>query len=208
MYKITLSLLIFVNILLASNVKVTKSDITFTLNNKEKEYKVDSIFQVKDGDIICHIKGNGCLEINDNNKSIKIASNTTPCHIVFKAGDDDDPDGEEEDSTIPTDIKPIVVREQNGGEFRGGSKAVTVKKVAKLSKKDKFILIVNKKWAPLPISLEILDKQNRVVKRYINNNDTTQFLVPTDMLKDGYKLQIKNRASKLLLEVEIVKDKK
>lgn len=208
MYKIILSLLIFINVLLASNVKVTKSDIAFTLNNKDKEYKVNSNFQLKDGDIICHIKGDGCLEINDKNKTIKIASNTTPCHIVFTAGDDDDDDGGQEDSKIPTDIKPIVVREKENGEFRGGSKTVTVKKVAKLNKKDKFILIANKKWAPLPISLEIVDKQNRVIKKYVNSNENTQFLIPTKMLKDGYKLLVKNRVSKLLLEVEIVKGKK
>ena len=202
MYKIILSLLIFINVLLASNVKVTKSDIAFTLNNKDKEYKVNSNFQLKDGDIICHIKGDGCLEINDKNKTIKIVSNTTPCHIVFNTGDD------EERSNIPTDIKPIIVRGKESGEFRGGSKTVTVKKVAKLNKKDKFILIENRKWAPLPISLEIVDKQNRVIKKYVNSNENTQFLIPTKMLKDGYKLLVKNRVSKLLLEVEIVKGKK
>jgi len=206
MHKNIITFILFFNILFASNVKITKSDVSFTLNGENREYKVNSTFKVKSGDILCNIKGSGYLEIDNNKSTTKIFSNTSPCHIVF-IGDDDDDDGEE-NTNIPSGIKPIIVRGKNIGEFRGENKEIGVKKIVKLTNKEKFILISNKKWSPLPITLEIVDNKNRLVKEYVNSNETTQFLIPSKLLKDGYIVKVKNRVSKVLLEITIKKIKK
>ena len=56
---------------------------------------------------------------------------------------------------------------------------------------DKYISIVNSKWV-LPLELKVLNKDKVVWSKKLKGDDDIKFLIPTAVLKSGYKIEVKS----------------
>jgi len=94
------------------------------------------------------------------------------------------------------------------GVSRKGTKQDTNKTVLTLKKNQKYILLENETWGPMPIHLTILDAKNKKVKELEYNDDKdlkTSFLIPASSVKDGYTLKVTNGFGDVLAVVTIKK---
>ena len=68
---------------------------------------------------------------------------------------------------------------------------------------DKFISFENPKWV-LPLDLKVIDGEKVVWESKLGGDDKIEFIVPTDILKSGMRIRVKNSFfGTLLMDSEI-----
>jgi len=201
MKKTLLIAFLTTNITFAYMAEVKKTDINITINSKEKSLKKDAKLELKAGDIVCYKSGNGRLIIKGDNYKKQISKKSSPCRKLPTTKNE------------PKDIKVMAMissvfkkskEESVNGVSRKDTKVKESKKEIKLDENKKYILIENKDWGPLPITLTIVDNSGKEISSFENaEDDVTSFLIPTSSLKSGYTFKVTNTFDDSLAIIEI-----
>ncbi len=193
---ILLPLIVFAN----SNDKV----IELKVNNKIKYFDSKNI-TLKEGDVVCYYKGKlNTLVIKFGNKYKKNVTKNNCEHLVVKKSFFD--------KTIKNLVKIaktyIETNEKMvaGSGTRGikGKKENIYKKDIILTNKDTFLAIENDTWTP-PVTLTLQDNNGKTIKTLTNEEDLlTSFILPKSILKNGYKVMVKDGLDDIVVDAKIV----
>ena len=201
---VTLSILA-TSLLLAFNAQVKKSDITVTINEQEKALKKGETIELKGGDIVCYKAGDGRLVIKGDGYKKQLNKKSSPCQKLPTPANN-------KSSTSTGELIASVFakaeEKSKSGVSRKGTEQDTQKTVLTLKKNQKYILLENETWGPMPIHLTILDTKNQKVKELEYNDDKdlkTSFLIPANSVKEGYTLKVTNAFGDVLAVVTIKK---
>jgi len=201
MKKTVLMVFLTTSMTFAYMAEVKKTDINITINSKEKSLKKDAKLELKAGDIVCYKSGDGRLVIKGENYKKQITKKSSPCRKLPTTKD------EAKDIKVMAMISSVF-RKSKEESVNGASRAETqikeLKKEIKLDENKKYILVENKDWGPLPVSLTIVDKDDKAIGSFENTeDDVTSFLIPTSNLKSGYTFKVTNNFDDSLAVIEI-----
>lgn len=203
--KIILLFIMSFSVLLASHLTVKDSDATLLINGQEFEVPKDHNLTLKPGTMICFVKGEGKVVINGKKE---LDQKTKECYQVPI---DDTFDIKHflltaEDKSI---AKTAVV--SSSGEdaviHRGYAVADDVKGIPgiiTIKPSDKEVVIYDKSYGPLPVTLNIKKSDGTTVKSIVNENSPkTFFRIPTRYLENGLKIEVTNAFGDKLLDKKV-----
>ena len=201
MKKLIFTTLFATSAVFAYTAQVKKADITVTVNSKDKSLKKGDSFDLSAGDIVCYKDGDGRLVIKGDSYTKQLSKKSSPCQ---KLPTDKK---KSEDVKVMAMVASVFAKSQEesvNGVSRKDTQIKEQKKEIKLDKSKKYILVENRDWGPLPVTLTIVDANGKVISSYENaEDDVTSFLIPTDRLKSGYTLKVTNAFGDSLAVVKI-----
>lgn len=206
MKKLLLSMLVATS-LFAFTATIKKDNVTLEINETIKTYKVTDIISLNGGEIICFIKGNGRVILKGDNYKKQLSKRTKLCKKLPV------PSNVSKDylAMIQKNVVTIFANSQEK-EIDGISrKSVTINSILNkdiiLDLDKKFISIENNTWGPLPVQLNIYDKDNKLILESINSEDIkTSFIIPLNIIakEDGYRIEISNAFGDKLMNAKIL----
>jgi len=201
MKKTVLMVFLTTSMTFAYMAEVKKTDINITINSKEKSLKKDAKLELKAGDIVCYKSGDGRLVIKGENYKKQITKKSSPCRKLPMTKN------ETKDNKVMDMISSVFKKSKEegvNGASREETKIKELKKEIKLDENKKYILVENKDWGPLPVTLTIVDNDNKAIGSFENiEDDVTSFLIPTSSLKSGYTFKVTNNFDDSLAVIEI-----
>lgn len=203
MKRIVILSILTTTFLLAYNAQVKRSNITVAVNEKEKSLKKGENLELKGGDIVCYKSGEGRLVIKGDGYKKQLSKKSSPCQKL--------PTTDNKKSSVnASKLIALVFGEAKETSRSGTSRKGTDQKVQKttltIKKNQKYILLENDTWGPMPIHLTISDTKNQKIKEFEyndNNNFKTSFLIPVSEVKNRYTLQVTNGFGDVLAIVTI-----
>lgn len=186
--KVIFSLLFISALLFGGNIIVKDGDVNLSINGIDNNLQKDSNIDFLDGSTICYKSGNGRVVVNSN---IQLASDSKDC-IQTKIKDDDT------FKKLLANLKnSFLVSFSNTSEtiIDGVSSKGTIvnnkKTDLNISLSKEYLLIQSESSGPLPITLTILDKSNKIVNTIVNENESKSiFILSTNELKNKYIIKI------------------
>jgi len=176
--------------LLAGTLIVKDSDVTVSINAKNEILKEGTSKEFLDGSTICYVSGSGRIIVNS---SIQLTSKIDQC-IQTKISSNNN------FKTLLASLKnSLIVSFTNTNEIsvdgvssKGSNDDKSVS-IINIDSTIDFLVIESKSSGPLPITLYVLDDNNRAIKKIINKeNCDTYFILNISNLKNNYKISIKN----------------
>ncbi len=205
MKKLTLLLVVATGCVSAFVGQVRKGDMTISVNGQDKALKKADTISLKGGDIICYVNGDGRLVIKDEGYKKQLSKKSSPCRKLPVQGT-------QSDNVHVGDLIASVfekTEEQSvDGVSRKGGEVKEEKITLALKPNQKYILLENDAWGPMPIELTVYDEKGNVVKEmeYNDTNDLkTSFLIPVSSVKNGYTLKVTDGFGDVLAVVSIKK---
>ncbi len=205
MKKLTLLLVVATGYVSAFVGQVKKGDMTISVNGQDKALKKADSISLKGGDIICYVNGDGRLVIKDEGYKKQLSKKSSPCRKLPVQGT-------QSDNVHVGDLIASVfekTEEQSvDGVSRKGGEVKEEKITLALKPNQKYILLENDAWGPMPIELTVYDEKGNVVKEmeYNDTNDLkTSFLIPVSSVKNGYTLKVTDGFGDVLAVVSIKK---
>ena len=192
-------------LLLAYNAQVKKSNITVAVNEQEKALKKGENIELNGGDIVCYKSGDGRLVIKGDGYKKQLSKKSSPCQKLPAA---DNKKSSVKAGELIASVFGEAKEASKSGVSRKGTDQETKKTTLTLKKNQKYILLENDTWGPMPIHLTILDSKNKKVKEleYNDNKDLkTSFLIPVSEVKNGYTLKVTNGFGDVLAIVTVKK---
>jgi hypothetical protein len=105
-------------------------------------------------------------------------------------------------------LKPLLKTEEK--KVNGVSKSIFAKSFSRdivIDKKDKYLYLSDEKWAfkPFvqPIFLTILDSNGKSIFKE-SSDDSLYFIIPTYILKNGYRIKVDDKNKFLLMDSKVV----
>ena len=203
MRKIVMLSVAITGFILAYNAQVKKSDITVAVNEQAKALKKGENIELNGGDIVCYKSGDGRLVIKGDGYKKQLSKKSSPCQKLPAA---DNKKSSVKAGELIASVFGEAKEASKSGVSRKGTDQETKKTTLTLKKNQKYILLENDTWGPMPIHLTILDSKNKKVKEleYNDNKDLkTSFLIPVSEIKDGYTLKVTNGFGDVLAVVAI-----
>jgi hypothetical protein len=187
-------LLMFVKILVASNLVVKDGNVTVTIGKSERELPIGTTIDLAKGTKVCYLAGNGRVTIDGISRS---AESKDKCYTTQKEKKFDMK--AIIDEYLKNNILVKLFKKSNDNSswtlFRGGKNEKVSGSII-LHPTDKHFVIESNQWSDYPISLIIFDTNNNEVKRivkYINDyKHTMVFDLPRSDLGNGYRVVVKD----------------
>lgn len=201
---ITLSVLA-TGLLLAYNAEVKKSDMTLTVNEKEKALKKGEKLELKGGDIVCYKSGDGRLIIKGDGYKKQLNKKSSPCRSLPLT---DSKKSNLDAGKLIASVFAKAKEKSVNGVSRKSTETEEQNVTVTLNEKQKYIKLENNTWGPMPILLTVYDSNNTKVKEleYDDGDDLNiSFLIPTSDVKEGYVLKVTNTFDEALATVTIRK---
>ncbi len=205
--KIILFLILSFTILFASHLTVKDGDVILLINGQEFEVPEDHNLTMKPGTMVCFVKGRGKVIINGKKE---LDHKTKECYQVPI---DDTFDIKQflstaEDKTI---VKTGTI--SSSGEdaviHRGIAVAddgIGVPGTVTIKPSDKEVVIYDKSYGPLPVTLSIKKPDGTVTKKIVNEENTnTLFRIPATILDNDSHIEVTNAFGDILLDKKVSK---
>ena len=199
MKKLLLSL-IFSTLVFGFVAQVKDKPLEIIVNNKIQTYKPNSKINLESNDIICIIKGDGKVEIVGKNYKKQLFKKGRICAkmpVIKKSKTV----VESVSNNLMSLILPTKEKEVSGTSRDTKLEQTFVKDIIV----DKnYLLIKSNKWKPLPITLTIYNTQKQIIYQEDSNQSITSFLIPKQVLKSGYIVEVNNSLNDTLLKSKVV----
>lgn len=189
--------------LFATELVVKKAGVKISVNGNILQLSKNKKMTLTPGSSICFLDGKGKLIIDRRKQLTKKSKKCylSPLPKSFKVSDFVD----NLTSTAKVALVTGDLRIKNGVSTRGIKTSKTKYGNIEISKEQKEVIIFNKTYGPLPISLKIFDHDEYIVQEFVNEkNFVTLFRVPTNILRNNYNLVIINALDEELLNQSIV----
>ncbi len=192
MTKVFLMSILTTGIIFAFNAEVKKADVSLLVNDLNKTYKVGDKFTLSIGDIICFVKGEGRVVIEGKNYKKQLTKRSKSCKHL--------PGNDKKPTTYAKSLQGSIISLFTKAKEQSIN-SVSIKKIesdiltapVSISQDAKYLLVENSTWGPLPVKLEIIDKNGTVKESMVNKEDIlTSFILPIGMLKEGYSIRVTN----------------
>ena len=187
-------LLLFTLSLLSDTLFVRDSAVVVLINGEKKILKANTRINLEAGSMICLLEGDGKVTINNN---IILNQLDSKCYQVnlsnnFKIND------------ILSSNQQRIINETNSKNR--SSKTELNNTNIELNKKDKELIIYDKTYGPLPVTLTVKNPDGSIKQTFVNKeNDQTLFRVPGEYLQDNSKIEVTNLFGDLQLKSSITK---
>jgi len=199
---IILVIMAVVGMLFANSLVVTDGNVTVMVDSKEYNLTKDDNQTLKAGVKVCVKEGNGTVLIN-NQVQLSSDSNNSCTQLAEKKKFDFK-------LWLKQNLDKVALLFSESKEqvklavTRKGGEAETAKGVMVLRASDKYLVIQNSTWSPLPITLKVFDGEGVEVYKDINeNDDETLFIVSHEVLKSGYRVIVSDGFGELVVDVEV-----
>lgn len=188
---------------LAYDVEIKKENVILLVNDKNVSYSKGDKFTLSAGNVICFSNGNGRAVITGKNYRKQLSKRSKSCKYLKG----EDTKAVQYTTAIRNGVVSMFSKSKEksvDGVSRKSVESDTLTAPIALSNETKYLAVENSTWGPLPITLEILDKKNKVVKTMINEEDEfTSFIVPRSLLFNGYTLKVTNTFDEVLVNSTI-----
>jgi len=185
----------------AYNAEVIKASVILEVNQKSQSHKIGDKFTLNGGDLVCFISGDGKVLIKGENKYSKKLSKRSRCKNLPKVKKDSKNYIELAGSAIVSTFGEAQEQIGHGASTRSVITASTEKRDITIAKSAKYLIIENKNWGPLPVSVKILDTTGKVVAEDVNEDeDIRTFVFPVSVLKNGYRVNVIDGFDVLLVD--------
>jgi len=193
--------------LLAIDAKVKYDEVSLSIDGKNHTYQKGKHFSVDYNQKICFLKGDGVIMFSDKETGLKKQiDEDTPCTTMSKKI------VKQNDIGIFATIlrlPPKTSESVKDGVNRDGNEIKKVSGNVVLKKEIKEVVIEDKNWAPLPITLKLFNEEGEEVKKELNkHNLTTKFTLNAEEIKDGYRIEVKNRSNDMLVNIKFIEEKR
>jgi len=200
MNKVILTTILATATLWAVNATVKYENVKVKIGDEVKTYKRGATFEVEYNQKVCLLsKGFGLVMIDEYGQ----IDEDKPCGTVKKSVD-----------VVPETTISVVlhgVTRKIGDTRRAGANIRTDAMLGKMEKElviDKNateIIIENKTWGPLPITLTVVDKEGKEQSKKVNKNNalTTRFSLSNKLFQNGDKFVVTNKNGDRLAEITV-----
>lgn len=203
MNRIVAMAVLMLGVVLAYRAEVKKADISLLINDQPKQYHSGDMFDLKAGDLVCFSTGNGRVVIRGKNYKTQLSKHSKSCkHLPSEDG--------KSSKFISSLAKGVVsffekTEEKTvSGVSRKGNEQDTYTTLVILGRNAKYLAIENSSWGPLPVTLEIIDKNGKTVEKLVNEDQIfTSFVLPASSIKEGYRVKVTNAFGDLLVDSSI-----
>ncbi len=203
MSKFIFTSFIATSILFAYNAEVVKDAITIEINQENQNYKIGDKFILKGGDLVCFISGDGKILIKRGKYSKKI-SKRSKCKNLPIVKKEDKNYLALASSAISIKFGQAKEELVHGVNTRSVTTPQTDKRDITLSISTKYLILENKSWGPLPVSVQILDTTGQVMAEDVNEDeDLSSFVFPTSFIKTGYQVKVTNGFDEFMVDSSI-----
>jgi hypothetical protein len=195
--------LVVCSVAFAYQAEVKKQSVTLMVNDIEKSYQSGDKFSLNAGDLVCFTKGDGRVVIKGKQYKKQLTKRSKSCkHLPSEDGTPTDYTKEIKDNVIAMfqRTKEISV----DGVSRKDTKSDTLTAPIYIKPSAKYLSVTNSTWGPLPITLQIIDKQGNIVETFINKEDVeTSFIIPRGLLQEGYTIKTFNTFDDILVNSKV-----
>lgn len=189
--------------LFAFDAEVKKAPISLLINEQSIDLKVGEKFTLKAGDMVCFTEGDGRVVIVGKTYKKQLSKRNKSCKHL--------PNDEGETIEYSQILKNSVVsifekskEKSTDGVSRKSLESDTLTAPISMGADAKYLAVENSTWGPLPITLELLNTEGKIVETMMNEEDVfTSFILPRSILKDGYSMKISNTFGDLLVNSKI-----
>jgi len=192
--------------LFAFDAEVKKAPISLLINEQSRDLKIGEKFTLTAGDMICFTKGDGRVVIVGKTYKKQLSKRNKSCkHLPSE-------DGEtiEYSQILKHSVVSIFEKSKEkstDGVSRKSLESDILTAPISMGTDAKYLAVENSTWGPLPIMLELLDSKGVVIETLTNEEDvTTSFILPRDMLKNVYSIKVLNAFGDILVNSKIVFD--
>jgi len=200
--KSLILLLIMVEFIVANSLVIKDANVSITINKNDYILQKGDKVELEYNSTICFKDGDGRVIINEQ-LQLSLKSKEKCSHINTKKSFNFK-------SWLKKNIKVIALLFTNSKEqtkvavTRKGGKPETANGTMVLKASDKYLVIANKTWSPLPITLKIFNNKGLEVYTDINNkDDKTLFIISHEFLKDGYRVVVFDCFGDLFVDVAL-----
>ena len=199
---ITLMLIITVTVF-AFDAEVKKGSVSLQINDKNINYEAGKTFSLQAGDLVCFLSGEGRVVIKGDKYSKQISKRSKNCKQLPTVGTDkknylalvEDKLVAQFSKTKETAVAGVSVRSSTKKKTLISTSTLTLKK------DNKYLVLENNQWGPLPVKIKILNKKGEVIASDINENDVlSSFIFSRNVLKDGYTVEVVNAFDEALVK--------
>ncbi|MCT7586922.1 hypothetical protein [Aliarcobacter butzleri] len=187
--KLIVGILINCSLLFAGNLTVKDSSVTISINGDKYILNEEDEKSFVDGSTICYEEGNGRIIIDNTiqliNKNNCIQTKIKDTSIFKKLVSN------LENSLLVSfsNSKEKVLDGVSSKDINFDNKVETIL----LNSEQNYIVITSESSGPLPIILNIKDKEGKIIKSLTNETDTyTNFIVSAKDLEKTYNIEITN----------------
>jgi hypothetical protein len=195
--------MVFTTALFAFDAEVKKAPVSLLINEKSKDLKVGEKFTLIAGDMICFTKGDGRVvivgkiykkQLSKRNKSCKYLPSENGQKIEYS-------------DMLKNSVVSIFEKSKEkstDGVSRKSIENDTLTVPISMGSNANYLAVENSTWGPLPITLELLDTKGKILETMINKEDIiTSFILPRNILQDGYSIKVSNTFGDLLVNSKI-----
>jgi len=199
---VVLVFMIGLGFLFANTFSVKDGNVTVEIDSKEYNLTKNHEQKLASGSKICVKDGNGSVLVNDEVLLSKSLDNS--CLELKKEEEFDFEAWLKKNmhkvALLFGDMKEQVKLAVN----RKGKECEVVTGTLVLKPSDEYLVIRNECWSPLPIRLKVLDENNGTVESFVNeSDDVSLFIVPREVLKDGYRILGYDGFGDILIDINI-----
>ena len=184
--------------------EIKKAEVELIINKQNIKHSIGDKFSLNSGDIICLIGGDGRVVIKGKDYKKQISKKGQLCRHL--------PSGNKSNENFADSIKNSVIalfgKSKETSKAGVSRKAVVNTNIYKkdiiLTNKDTFLAIENDTWT-LPVTLTLQDNKGKTIKTLTNEEDLlTSFILPKSILKNGYKVMVKDGLDDIVVDAKIV----
>ena len=197
---ITLALVTTITVF-AFNAEVKKGSVSLQINDKDISYEAGKTFSLQAGDLICFVSGDGRVVIKGDKYSKQISKRSKSCKRLPTVGTD------KKDYLALAGDKLVAQFGKSketavaGVSTRSTTTSETLTAPLTLKKENKYLILENDQWGPLPVSIKILNKKGEVMASDVNEEDVlSSFIFSRNVLKDGYTVEVVNAFDEALVK--------
>jgi len=204
MKKIVSLALVTTVALFAFDAEVKKGSVSLLVNDKDISYELGKTFPLQAGDLVCFVSGEGRVVIKGDKYSKQISKRSKSCkRLPMKSADKKDYLALVSDKIVAKfgKTKETAVA---GVSTRSTTTSETLTTPLTLKKDNKYLILENDKWGPLPVTIEIHNEKGEVIATDVNEEDVlTSFIFSRNVLKDGYTVEVVNAFDEALVKSTI-----
>jgi len=185
----------------AFDAEVKKGSVSLQINEKDFSYDAGKTFSLQAGDLICFISGDGRVVIKGDKYSKQISKRSKSCKRLPTVGSNKQDYLSLVGGKIAAKFGKTKETTVAGVSTRSTTTSETLTTPLILKKENKYLVLENDKWGPLPVSIKILNKKGEVIATEVNEEDVlTSFVFSCSVLKDGYRVEVVNAFDEALVK--------
>jgi hypothetical protein len=201
--KLLVSILLSATALFSGHLIVKDNSIDITINEVKYNLREKEKLDFDDGSTLCVVDGKGRIIINGH-KQLSIASKNCIQTKVENSSLED---------TIFSSLQKALIltfskTEETfvNGVSSKGNDIDNKKQVIKIKTSKKYIVIRGNSSGPLPITLQILNEKNEIIKKILNeDNQNSIFIINNSSLFNNYHIKILDGFGKIIKHIVIKK---